>query len=207
LRRPNRIEEKLEAKTVQRSLQAVREADVVLLVLNAGEGIHAQDQRIAGLIESQRKATVIVLNKADLVQGSTVLMQEQVREQLRFLAYASLLPTSLTTKWHLDGLWSEIDHAYASYTKRISTHQVNRVIDQAIHLNPAPTHKGRQLKVYYATQVSARPPHLVLFVNDPELVHFSYQRYLENRLREAFDFHGSPVRLSFRPRSRDVARR
>ncbi|PSR21755.1 MAG: ribosome biogenesis GTPase Der [Sulfobacillus acidophilus] len=207
LRRPNRIGEKLEAKTVQRSLQAMREADVVLLVLSADEGIHAQDQRIAGLIESQHKATVILLNKADLVRGTTLPLQERVREQLRFLSYASLISTSLTTKWHLHDLWSEIDHAYASYTKRIPTHHINRVIEQAIHLNPAPTHKGRQLKVYYATQVAVRPPHLVLFVNDPELVHFSYQRYLENRVREAFDFQGSPVRLSFRPRSRDIVKR
>lgn len=206
LRRPNRIEEKLEAKTVQRSLTAIREADVALLMLNAQEGISAQDQRIAGYIENQHKATVILLNKADLVTGTTVPLQQRVREQLRFLSYASLIPTSLETGWHLDTLWGEIDQAYASYTKRISTHQINRIIDQAVHLNPAPTHKGRQLKIYYATQVSVRPPHLVLFVNDPTLAHFSYQRYLENRVREAFNFQGSPVRLSLRARTRLLAR-
>lgn len=202
LRRPARIEEKLEAKTVRRSLEAIRNADVVLLMLNAEDGILAQDQRIAGQIENHRKATVILLNKSDLVKGTTLPLQQRIREELKFLPYASLIPVSVATEWHLDQLWQEIDQAYASYTQRISTHQINRVIDQAVHLNPPPSHKGRQLKIYYATQVSIRPPHMVLFVNDPELAHFSYERYLEHRLREAFGFPGSPIRLSFRPRTK-----
>lgn len=202
LRRPSRIDEKLESKTVQRSLEAIRNADVVLMMLNADEGILAQDQRIAGQIDKHRKATIIVLNKADLVKGTTIPLQERVREQLKFLPYATVFATSVTTGWHLDGLWDAVDEAYASYTQRVSTHRINQVIDQAVHLNPPPTHKGRQLKVYYATQVSARPPHIVFFVNDPELTHFSYERYLEHRLREAFGFPGSPIRLSFRARAR-----
>ena len=202
LRRPNRIEEKLEAKTVQRSLAAIREADVVLMVLNGEDGVLGQDQRIAGQIEKQRKATVIILNKADLVKGTTLPIQERIREQLKFLPYATLIATSVKTGWHLDEIWGAINEAHTSYVQRISTHHINRVIDQAVHLNPPPSHKGRQLKVYYATQVSIRPPHIVLFVNDPELAHFSYERYLENRLREEFGFHGSPIRLSFRERTR-----
>ncbi len=202
LRRPNRIDEKLEAKTVQRSLAAIREADVVLLMLNAEQGVLGQDQRIAGQVEKQHKATVILLNKADLVSGTTIPVQERIREQLKFLPYASLIATSVTTGWHLETLWDAIDESYASYIQRVSTHQINRVIDLAVHLNPPPSHKGRQLKVYYATQVSVRPPHVVLFVNDPDLAHFSYTRYLENRLREEFGFPGSPLRLSFRARTR-----
>lgn len=202
LRRPNRIEEKLEAKTVQRSLEAIRTADVVLMILNAEEGISAQDQRIAGQIENQKKATVILLNKSDLVKGTTLPLQERVREQLKFLPYATLIPISVETGWHLEGIWPAIDQAYASYIQRISTHHLNRVIDQAVHLNPPPSHKGRQLKVYYVTQVAAKPPHIVLFVNDPELSHFSYERYLEHRLREAFGFPGSPIRITLRARRR-----
>ncbi len=202
LRRPNRIEEKLEAKTVQRSLEAIRNADVVLMVLNAQEGISAQDQRIAGQVESQKKATVIILNKADLVKGTTLPVQERVREELKFLPYASLVPISVQTGWHLDEIWPEIDKAYASYVQRVPTHKINQVVDAAVHLNPPPSHKGRQLKVYYATQVAAKPPHIVLFVNDPELSHFSYERYLEHRLREAFGFAGTPIRISLRARTR-----
>ncbi len=202
LRRPSRIEEKLEAKTVQRSLEAIRTADVVLMMLNADEGISAQDQRIAGQVENQKKATVILLNKSDLVKGTTLPLQERVREQLKFLPYATLIPISVETAWHLDEIWPAIDHAYASYIQRVSTHHLNRVIDQAVHLNPPPSHKGRQLKVYYATQVAAKPPHIVLFVNDPELTHFSYERYLEHRLREAFGFPGSPIRITLRARRR-----
>ena len=202
LRRPNRIEEKLEAKTVQRSLEAIRNADVVLMVLNAQEGISAQDQRIAGQVESQKKATVILLNKADLVKGTTLPVQERVREELKFLPYASLVTISVQTGWHLDEIWPEIDKAYASYVQRVPTHKINQVVDAAVHLNPPPSHKGRQLKVYYATQVAAKPPHIVLFVNDPELSHFSYERYLEHRLREAFGFAGTPIRISLRARTR-----
>ncbi len=202
LRRPSRIEEKLEAKTVQRSLEAIRTADVVLMMLNADEGISAQDQRIAGQVENQKKATVILLNKSDLVKGTTLPLQERVREQLKFLPYATLIPISVETAWHLDEIWPAIDQAYASYIQRVSTHHLNRVIDQAVHLNPPPSHKGRQLKVYYATQVAAKPPHIVLFVNDPELTHFSYERYLEHRLREAFGFPGSPIRITLRARRR-----
>lgn len=207
LRRPSRIAEKLESKTVRRSLEAIRHADVVLMVLNAEEGISAQDQRVAGQIEKHRKATVIVVNKADLVKGTTIPLQVRVREQLKFLPYAQIIAVSATTGWHLDDLWGAIDTAYTSYTARVSTNQVNRLINQAVHLNPPPTHKGRQLKVYYATQVSTKPPHLVLFVNDPELVHFSYERYLEHQVRETFGFSGSPVRLAFRARSRTEPRR
>lgn len=207
LRRPNRIDEKLEARTVQRSLEAIRNADVVLMVLNAEDGISAQDQRIAGQIEKHKKATVVVVNKADLIKGTTLPLQEEVREHLKFLPYASVMPTSVTNQWRLEELWEEINQAYKAYVERISTHAINRVIDEAVHLNPPPTHKGRQLKIYYATQVSIRPPHIVLFVNDPELTHFSYERYLEHRIREAFGFAGSPIRISLRgrtPRERDA---
>ncbi|AEJ39952.1 ribosome-associated GTPase EngA [Sulfobacillus acidophilus TPY] len=202
LRRPSRIDEALEQKTVQRSLAAIREADVVLLMLNAAEGLLGQDQRIAGQIATHHKAAVVLLNKADLVKGSTVPLQTRVKEQLPFLSYATVLPISVLTGWHLEDLWPAIEAAYDGYCTRVTTHALNRLIDEAIHLSPPPTKKGRQLKIYYATQVGTRPPHFVLFVNDPELVHFSYERYIEHRLREAFGFTSSPIRLTWRARRR-----
>ncbi|MCL4493831.1 MAG: ribosome biogenesis GTPase Der [Firmicutes bacterium] len=202
LRRPSKISDKLEEKTVQRTLDAIRKADVVLLMLAANEPITAQDQRIAGQIQKAGKGCVVLLNKSDLVKGTTVPIQKVVREELKFLNYSSVIPVSVVTQWHLDRIWPAISEAYDSFTKRITTHQLNQLIQEAVHLNPPPTDKGRSLKIFYATQVSNKPPHFVLFVNDPELVHFSYSRYLENRLREKYGFRGSPIQLSFRPRSR-----
>ncbi|SMC06479.1 GTP-binding protein [Sulfobacillus thermosulfidooxidans DSM 9293] len=202
LRRPNKISDELEEKTVQRTLDAIRNADIVLLLLAANDQLTAQDQRIAGQIHKARKGCVVLLNKSDLVKGSTVPIQTKAREELKFLDYATIIPISVVTGWHLDMIWPAITQAYQSFTARITTHQLNQLIQEAVHLNPPPTDKGRSLKIYYATQVSTKPPHFVLFVNDPELVHFSYERYLENRLREKWGFRGSPIQLSFRPRSR-----
>jgi GTP-binding protein len=202
LRRPNRIEEHLEQKTVQRSLAAIRAADIVLLMLAADEGVLGQDQRIAGQIAQRFKAAVVVVNKSDLVRGTTRPLLHKVQEELKFMPYAPVLFTSVLTGWHLDQLWPTIRTVRQSWSLRVGTHVLNQVIEEAWHLNPPPTQKGRQLKIYYATQVGVRPPHFVLFVNDPELSHFSYERYLEHRLREAFGFQGSPIRLSLRARRR-----
>lgn len=202
LRRPNRVDPGLEEKTVRRTLKALRNADVALMMVDASQPLTAQDQRIAGQIANARRAVVVLLNKADLVKGSTVPTALATRETLKFLPYAEFLPISVATGWHLERLWPAIEQAYQSTATRLATHPLNQAIQEATHLNPPPTVKGRSLKVYYATQVSAKPPHFVLFVNDPELVHFSYERYLENRLRERFGFAGSPLVLSFRGRRR-----
>ena len=202
LRRPNKISDKLEEKTVQRTLDAIRKSDVVLLMLYANEPVTGQDQRIAGQIHKAGKGVVVLLNKSDLIKGTTIPVQNQVREALKFLDYARVIPVSVLTQWHLEKIWPAITEAFESYSRRIPTHQLNQLFQEAVHLNPPPTDKGRNLKVFYGTQVSNKPPHFVLFVNDPELVHFSYLRYLENRLREKFEFHGSPLQLSFRSRSR-----
>ena len=202
LRRPNRIDDHLEHKTVERTLEAIRNADVVLLLLAANEPLAAQDQRIAGQIAKAGKATVVLVNKADLIKGSTVDTVSSAKEELKFMPWAFFTSISALTGWRLDAIWDLIDQAYQSFTLRLSTHRLNQVLQEAIHLNPPPTDKGKALKVYYATQVSVRPPHFVLFVNEPELVHFSYERYLENRLRERFGFVGSPITLSFRARRR-----
>jgi GTP-binding protein len=202
LRRPNKITEALEEKTVQRTLQAIRDADVVLLLIASDDQITAQDQRIAGQIDKSRKGCVVVLNKSDLIKGTTVPFQQKAKEELKFLNYAQILPVSVLTGWRLDAIWPAVNEAYRSYSVRITTHQLNQLVQEAVHLNPPPTDKGRALKIYYATQVASKPPYFVFFVNDPELVHFSYSRYLENRLREKYGFRGSPIRLSFRERTR-----
>lgn len=202
LRRPDKITDPLEEKTVQRTLQAIRNADVVLLMIAADEPITNQDQRIAGQVYQSNKACVVLINKADLVKGTTIPIQTQLQEDLKFLPFAKLLPVSVKTGWHFDRLWPLIIDAYASFTTRISTHILNQIIIEAVHLNPPPTDHGHGLKIYYSTQVDVKPPHFVLFVNDPELVHFSYERYLENRIRERFSFDGSPIKISFRARKR-----
>jgi GTP-binding protein len=202
LRRPSRIAENLEARTVARSLEAIRRADVVLIMLEATQPPNGQDLRIAGQVARSRKAAVVLLNKADLVRGTTQPAVRAARERLEFLDYATILPISALSGWQVDAVWGEIERAWHSYSQRVATHTLNQVIQEAYHLSPPPVRGTRQLRIYYATQVGIRPPHVVCFVNDPELVHFSYERYLENRLRERFDFAGSPIRLEFRPRPR-----
>lgn len=202
LRRPNKVTETLEEKTVQRTLDAIRNADVVLLLIASDDQITAQDQRIAGQIDKARKGCVVLLNKSDLVKGTTVPFQQKAKEELKFLDYAKILPVSVMTGWRMDTIWPAVTESYRSFSARITTHQLNQLVQEAVHLNPPPTDKGKALKIYYATQVATKPPYFVFFVNDPELVHFSYARYLENRLREKYGFQGSPIRLSFRERTR-----
>lgn len=206
LRRPNRIEERLEERTVGRSLEALRQADVVLLVLSGEDGVNHQDLRIAGQVRKHNRAAVILLNKADLVKGTTRPLQEVIKERVDFLPYAEVLPVSAETGWHVENIWPAIRRAYAGFSLRVSTPALNRLIRETVTITPPPARGGQQLKLYYATQVAVHPPHIVLFVNNPDFVHFSYERHLENRIRETWDFAGSPIRLSFRER-RQVGRR
>ncbi len=202
LRRPNRVEDDLEQKTVGRTLDAIRRSDVVLLVTAGNEALSAQDLRIAGQVLKAHRACVIVINKADLIKGSTVGTVAAVREATQFMSWAAVVTVSAVSGWRLETIWPAVEEAYQSYTRRLTTHHLNQFIQEAVHVNPPPTDRGKDLKFYYATQVASRPPHFVLFVNDPDRVHFSYHRYLENRLREKFGFGGSPLLLSFRPRRR-----
>ena len=202
LRRPNRITEELEGRTVSRSLAAVREADVVLLVLSAEDPVSHQDLRIGGQIAKHRRAVVVLLNKADLIHGASTPLVATLRERLDFLPYARIVPVSAVTGWHLDDIWPAVAEAYEAFTTRVGTFALNQLVRETVALTPPPTRGGRALRILYATQVSVRPPHFVLFVNDPELAHFSYVRHLENRIRERWGFHGTPIRLTFRKRRR-----
>lgn len=200
LRRPARIRAELEEKTVGRTLQAIREADLVLMMVSAEEPTSQQDLRIASQVVRHHRAAVLVLNKADLVPTTRALLPT-LREQFDFLSYAPIVPVSVLTGWGLDRLWEPVATASANFGRRVSTGALNRLLRETVAVVPPPTRHGRPVRLYYATQVGTRPPHFVFFANDPELVHFSYRRHLERRIRERWDFTGSPVRLSFRPRN------
>jgi GTP-binding protein len=206
LRRPNRVEAALERRTVQRTLRAAQEADVVLMMVAADEPLTRQDLRIAGHIRRYERAVVLLANKADRVRGTTRPVLAEMAEAMDFLSFARRLAISATTGWHVDEIWPAVEVAFTHFTQRIPTRAFNAFLREAVTVTPPPTHGTRQLRIYYGTQVGVRPPHFVLFVNDPDLMHFSYVRYLENTLRERWDFSGTPVRFTLRRHTRPAPR-
>lgn len=209
IRRKRSIEEEsVEQYSVLRSIAAIRRCDVALLIIDAQDGVTEQDLRIAGIIKDENKAMAIVINKWDAVEKDTGFYEQyekNVMEQLKFAAYAPLMFVSALTGQRLNQIWTVVDRVYAQYTRRIPTGVLNDVIgDAQVALQP-PTSGGRRLRIYYATQPSASPPTIILFINDTELMHFSYERYLENQLRKAFGLEGTPVRLLLRQGKEDGA--
>lgn len=207
LRRKARIDQRVERFGAARSLAAIDRADVAVLVLDATEPIVEQDQEIARYTLERGRALVVAVSKWDLVSTSPEPHRaalDRVKAGLRFVGYAPIVFTSAGKAWGVGELFGQILRAADGHARRVSTGKLNRVIEQAeqAHLPPADRH-GRQGKIYYATQPRAQPPTIVLFVNDPGLFPDEYQRYLEGRLRRAFDFEGTPVRLELRPRQRD----
>jgi GTPase len=207
LRRKARIDEKLERFSAGRSLGAIDRADVAVLVLDATEPIVEQDQEIARYTLERGRALVVAVSKWDIVAPSPEPHRaalDRVKAGLRFVGYAQIVMTSAPRGWGIPELFGQILRATEAHSRRVPTGKLNRVIEQAeqSHLPPADRF-GRQGKIYYATQPGAQPPTIVLFVNDPSLFPDEYERYLEGRLRRAFDFEGTPVRLVFRPRQRD----
>lgn len=203
IRRRSKVDEPVEYYSVLRAKQALEKADVALLVLDATTGITAQDQRIAGLAEEAGKATVILVNKWDLVDKDSRTVEghrADIRDQLSFIAYAPVLFISALTGQRVHRVLGEVDRAYQEYTKKIPTAHLNEIIREAVMLTPPPSVKGRRLKVFYSTQVMAGPPVFVLFVNDPGLISKSYRRYLTNQLRRFYGFTGTPVRFAVRRR-------
>ena len=202
IRRKKVIEdESLERYSVIRSLTAIRRCDVALLLIDAGEGVTEQDARIAGLIHDEGKAAVIIVNKWDTVEKETGTLEKnrrQVLSDLKFMDYANVLYISAMTGQRVGNVLKEAVKAYEQYTRRVSTGALNDVLgDAQISLQP-PLMGGRRLKIYYATQPLSSPPTFALFINDEKLMHFSYQRYLENTLRKAFGFEGTPIRFDLR---------
>jgi len=202
IRRRGRVEAGIERYSVIRALRAIERADVVLLVLDASEPVTAQDMHIAGYIQQAAKGVILIVNKWDLItEKNTAWWDSQIRSQLKFMTYAPIVYASAKLGQGTDNILTRAQTVYRERLKRLPTARVNEVVQQAAATHNPPRSGKKQLKVLYATQAEVNPPTFVFFVNDATLVHFSYQRYLENRLREAFGFTGTPLRLVFKTRS------
>jgi len=204
LRRKSKIKEELERYSIIRAVSAVERADVVLMVIDATEGVTDQDTKIAGIAHERGKGIIIVVNKWDAVEKDDKTIYrytEKIRDALSYMPYARLLFVSAKTGQRLDKLFDIIDVVIENHSRRIATGVVNEIISEATALNQPPSDKGKKLKIFYTTQVGVKPPTFVIFVNDKELMHFSYLRYLENKIREAFGFEGTPIKFFVRERS------
>ncbi|MDQ3694281.1 MAG: ribosome biogenesis GTPase Der [Chloroflexota bacterium] len=203
IRRRGRVEQGIEQFSVIRSMRAIDRSDVVLLVIDATEDFTAQDLHIAGYVEEQKKGMVVVVNKWDLIEKDTHTMEEyreKARRQLDFMPYAPLIFVSAKFGQRVQNVLEMALEVVAERQRRIPTAGLNKVLRDAVAAHPPPSKPGKWLKFYYATQADISPPTFVLFCNDPTQIHFSYRRYLENKIRETFGFVGTPIRMSFRGR-------
>ncbi len=199
LRRKNKIKEELERYSIIRTVTAVERADVVLMVIDATEGVTEQDAKIAGIAHERGKGIIIVVNKWDAIEKNDKTMNEfekKVREVLSYMPYAQIMYVSAKTGQRLGKLYDMIDMVIENQTTGV----LNEIMTEAVAMQQPPSDKGKRLKLYYITQVSVKPPTFVIFVNDKELMHFSYTRYLENKIREAFGFKGTSLRFLIRER-------
>ena len=203
IRKKGKVYENTEKYSVLRAMQAIDRSDVVCVVLNAEEGIREQDKHVAGYAHDAGRGIVIVVNKWDTLKKDSYTMKEfesHIRNEFQYLSYAPIVFVSAKTHQRLNELPKLIKRVDENHSKRVSSAVLNDVIMDAIAHNPTPTDNGKRLRIYYATQVAVKPPTFVIFVNDPELMHFSYERFLENQLRAAFDFEGTPLHLIERRR-------
>ncbi|MBQ4559876.1 MAG: ribosome biogenesis GTPase Der [Tyzzerella sp.] len=203
LRRKNKIKEELERYSIIRTVTAVERADVVLMVIDATEGITEQDAKIAGIAHERGKGIIIVVNKWDAIEKNDKTMNEfekDIRKTLAYMPYAEIMYVSAATGQRLGKLYDMIDMVMENQTLRVATGVLNEIMAEAVAMQQPPSDKGKRLKLYYITQVSVKPPTFVIFVNDKELMHFSYTRYLENKIREAFGFRGTSLKFFIRER-------
>ena len=204
IRKKGKIYENTERYSLMRSMRAIDDSDVVLVVLNAEEGIRELDKHIAGYAHEAGCGVIIVVNKWDTLKEkdhrTMTDFTNLIRQEFQYLSYAPIIFVSAKTKQRLNQLPGLIEEVYQHHRQRIQSAVLNDVLMDAIAANPTPTQNGRRLRVYYGTQVATEPPTFVIFVNDPELMHFSYERYLENQIRKAFDFSGIPIHLIKRQR-------
>lgn len=203
IRKKGKVYENTEKYSVLRAMQAIDRSDVVCVVLNAEEGIREQDKHVAGYAHDAGRGIVIVVNKWDTLKKDSYTMKEfesHIRNEFQYLSYAPIVFVSAKTHQRLNELPKLIRRVDENHSKRVSSAVLNDVIMDSIAHNPTPTDNGKRLRIYYATQVAVKPPTFVIFVNDPELMHFSYERFLENQLRAAFDFEGTPLHLIERRR-------
>ena len=203
LRRKNKIKEELERYMIVRTVSAVERADVVVLVIDAVEGVTEQDAKIAGIAHERGKAVIIAVNKWDAVEkdDKTIYrVTEKVRNVLSYMPYAEILFISAQTGQRLNKLFETIDIVSENHSMRVATGVLNEIMTEAVAMQQPPSDKGKRLRLYYITQVSVKPPTFVIFVNDKELMHFSYTRYIENQIRESFGFKGTPLKFIIRER-------
>ncbi|RIW33161.1 ribosome biogenesis GTPase Der [Bacillus salacetis] len=203
MRKKGKVYESTEKYSVLRALRAIERSDVVLVVIDGEEGIIEQDKKIAGYAHEAGRGVIIVVNKWDAVEKDEKTMknfEQNIREHFLFLDYAPIIFLSAKTKRRIHTLIPAINQVSENHALRVQSSILNEVIADAVAMNPTPTDKGKRLKVFYATQVAVKPPTFVVFVNEPELMHFSYARFLENRIREAFVFEGTPIRIIARAR-------
>lgn len=205
LRRKSKIYENIEKYSVIRAMSAVDRADVVLIVIDANEGVTEQDTKVAGIAHDEGKACIFVINKWDLVEKDNHTVKkytDDIRSKFPFMSYAPILFVSALTNKRMNKILETVDFVASEHAKRISTSALNEVIGEAVMLNQPPSDKGKRLKIYYGAQTDIKPPKITLFINDKELTHFSYQRYLENRIRENFGFEGTSIRFEYRQKKR-----
>lgn len=206
MRRKAKVELPVERYSVMRALRAVDRSDVVLIVIDAVDGVTEQDKKIAGYAHEAGKASVIIVNKWDLLEkdGKTSLrFTENIRTELAFMQYSPVLFISALTNQRVSRVTELIKFVAEQHTMRVATSVLNQVIEDAVSINPPPSQFGRRLKIYFTTQPNVKPPTFVFFVNEPEIMHFSYLRFLENRLRESFGFEGTPLKLVVRGRKEE----
>ena len=206
LRRKSKVKEEIEKYSIIRTVTAVERADVVIIVIDAVEGVTEQDAKIAGIAHENGKGIIIAVNKWDAIEKNDKTVYEytnKVRDILSFMPYAEIMFISAKTGQRLPKLFDMIDFVIANHAMRIETGVVNEIMAEAVALQQPPSDKGKRLKLYYITQVSVKPPTFVIFVNDKQLMHFSYTRYIENKIREAFGFKGTPIRFIIRERKED----
>lgn len=205
IRRRSKVYERVEKFSVIRSMNAVDRADVVLIVIDATEGVTEQDTKVAGIAHDEGKGCIFVVNKWDLIEKDNKTMglfKNKIREKFPFMAYAPILFVSAVTNQRINKILEDVVKVSSEQNKRMSTSVLNEVIGEAVMLNQPPSDKGRRLKIYYATQTGVKPPTFTLFINDVKLTHFSYTRYLENRLRENFGFEGTSIRIEYKQKRR-----
>ncbi len=205
IRRKSKVKNDVEYYSVVRSLKAVQRADLAILLIDGETGIAEQDQRLAGYVDQAGRGLVLVVNKWDLVRGNEnarYLFVEELERKFSFVSYAPYIFVSALTGWRLEKLFPLIMQIWQEQHRRIPTALLNELLEDVLSVNPPPTVKGRRVKIFYVTQPEVKPPKFVLFSNEPELIHFSYKRYLENRLRESFNFSGTPIVLKFKKRER-----
>ena len=203
LRRKSKIKEDIERYSIIRTVSAVERCDVAILVIDASEGVTEQDAKIAGIAHERGKGMIIAVNKWDLIEKNEKTIYkftEDIRDVLSFMPYAEMIFISAKTGQRLPKLFETIDAVIQNHALRIATGVLNEIVSEAVAMQQPPSDKGKRLKIYYVTQVAVKPPTFVVFVNDKELMHFSYTRYLENRIRDTFGFRGTPLKFIIRER-------